>query len=440
MSQMTRPFSLLLITGGVLLIGLTACAPEARLREDPEDFREEVAQLQREIAENPGDAAPLRDLGAIYVRTKRPAEGYQYLEKAFSRDSDDPKTLFYLGVANERLGREQTARNLYQRYPQVPDDSRFRTLMKGRYEWLLRREVEEQMARLVQQEDTLAQDIQDHLVAVLPFAYQGGDQQYAPLGRGLGEMISVDLAQIDELQLVERVRIEALLDELQLAQSEYVDPETAPRAGRILGAGRLIGGAYSILDGENLQIETALAEVRREGASSNVERHSDALEQLFQLEKEIVFGVVDRLGIQLSAEERQEIERVPTQNLQAFLAYSRGLEAQAQGNFEAAAEAFQRAHELDPNFSQAAEQQETAQAMSSAAGSIDQVLTAAVRGTLPPSTINLINSRQQILSQSIGAGVVPGQNERQPGAESGSVDGDVQILRDPPPPPEGQNR
>lgn len=417
------------VLGSALLFGALGCSPEAQLREDPDDFREQVAQLQREIAENPDDPAPLRDLGAIYVRTKRPAEGHQYLQKAFSRDSDDPKTLFYLGVASERLGKEKTARRLYQRYPQVPDDSRFRTLMKGRYEWLLRREVEEQMAALVEQEDTLAQDVQEDVVAVLPFSFQGGGEQYAPLGRGLGEMISTDLAQIDGLQLVERVRIQALLDELELAQSEYVDPETAPRAGRFLGAGRLVSGAYSVLDGENLQVERALAEIQRDASMSDVERHSDALDQLFALEKEIVYGVVERLGIELSPQERKEIERVPTRNLQAFLAYSRGLEAEARGNFEAAAEAFRRAHELDPSFSQAEARQESAESMSVASGGLDRMLVAAVQGGLPPP-INLLNNRQRVMARSTGG---TGPEVRQPCAEAG-CSGEL-ILDDPPPPP-----
>lgn len=431
---MTRPTSLpLFIVGLVLTLLASGCAPQAQLREDPEDFREEVARLQREIAENPDDAEAFRDLGAIYVRTKRPSQGYKYLQKAFSRDSSDPKTMFYLGVASERLGRMQTAQQLYQRYPNVPDDSRFRTLMKGRYEWLLRQEVEAQMAQMVHEDSTLTGgNIGDRVVAVLPFSYQGSDEQYAPLGRGLGEMISVDLAQIDELQLVERLRIDALLKELKLSQSEYVDPATAPRAGRILGAGRLVGGAYSVLGEEDLRVETALAEVQQNAASSEIESHSDALEQLFALENEIVFEVAGRLGVELSPQEQAAIERVPTRNLQAFLAYSRGLEHEAQGNYEAAAEAFGRANELDPEFSEAAQKQETAQAMSVGGGEVSQALLSAARLEPAPPTTNLVQSRLRTLTTTVGGGVIGESDTRQPGAEAAEV-----ILEDPPPPPGG---
>ncbi|MFB6230029.1 MAG: CsgG/HfaB family protein [Salinibacter sp.] len=415
----------LLLAATVLIVGSLACAPQAKLREDPEDYQDEVARLQRKIAENPGDTEALRDLGVIYVRTKRAAKGHKYLRKAFAQDQDDPKTLFYLGIASERIGKRQTAQRLYARYADVPEDSRFRTLLRGRYEWLLRQEVRRKMEKLRAREDTLA--MSPNVVAVLPLAYQGDNQRYAPLSRGLSEMIAVDLAAIGELTLVERTRLQALLDELKLAQSKYVDPSTAPRVGQLLGAGRLVGGAFNVLDGETLRTDVTLAELGRAPERPDLKTRSGALEELFRLEREIVFGVVDRLGVELSPKERRQIERAPTRNLQAFLAYSRGLEAEARGNYGAAAEAFRRAHELDPDFSRAADKQEEAAGLSAAGGRTEQALLAAVRMGRPPRFIDLGRNRQRMQGLSLG---MPASEERQPAAEFNNV-----ILRDPPQPP-----
>jgi len=366
----------LLVAVTILVVGTMACAPQSRLQEDSQDFQEEVARLERKIAENPSDTRALRDLGAIHVRTKRTAKGHRYLRKAFTPDQNDPKTLFYLGIASERIGKRQTAQRLYAKYAGVPEDSRFRTLLRGRHEALVRREIRQKMSALMVQGKTL--DTFPNVVAVLPLIYQGDNERYASLGHGLSKIIAADLANVEEFTLVNRFRLQSLLDEIKLSQSEYINPSTAPRIGQLLGAGRVVVGTFNVSDNETLRIDLALVDPdETTGAVHNLKTYSEALNELFQLEQQVIFRVVDQLGAELSAGEREQIERMPTRNLQAFLAYSRGLAAEAQGNYKAAAQAFQRAQELDPGFSQAADKQEAAAGLSTAGEGTTQALQAA---------------------------------------------------------------
>ena len=293
---------------------------------------------------------------------------------------------------------------------------------------------------MMAREEELAAEIDARVVAVLPLAYQGGNDRYAPLGRGLSEMITVDLASIRRIRVVERVRLQALLDELELAQSDYVDPSSAPRVGRLLGAGRLVGGSYNVLGDDELRMDVALAELEQQAASPDFETRSGALDDLFELQKELVFRVIDRLGIELTPEEREAIESVPTRNLQAFLAYSRGLLEQDQGNYATAAEAFGRARQLDPGFSEAASREQTSENLGAAAGSPDQALIGAIRVSPPlptSSSIDLLNNRLQEISETVGAEFIPTQDARQPAAESSGVS--REPLADPPPPPAGSS-
>ena len=365
-----------LVAATILVVGAMACAPQSRLQEDSQDFQEEVARLERKIAENPSDTRALRDLGAIHVRTKRTAKGHRYLRKAFTPDQNDPKTLFYLGIASERIGKRQTAQRLYAKYADVPEDSRFRTLLRGRHEALVRREIRQKMSALMVQEKTL--NTFPNVVAVLPLIDQGDNERYASLGHGLSKIIAADLANVEEFTLVNRFRLQSLLDEIKLSQSEYINPSAAPRIGQLLGAGRVVVGTFNVSDNETLRIDLALVDSdETAGAVHNLKTYSGALNELFQLEQRVTFRVVDQLGAELSAGEREQIERMPTRNLQAFLAYSRGLAAEAQGNYEAAAQAFQQAQELDPGFSQAADKQEAAAGLSAAGEGTTQALQAA---------------------------------------------------------------
>ena len=87
---------------------------------------------------------------------------------------------------------------------------------------------------------------------------------------------------------------------------------------------------------------------------------SGELKQFFQLEKELAFSVIDHLGITLTKEERDEIKKVPTESVLAFLAYCEGLRLEDQGNYEEAAGRFREAHSQDPGFTQAQESEERA--------------------------------------------------------------------------------
>ncbi len=81
---------------------------------------------------------------------------------------------------------------------------------------------------------------------------------------------------------------------------------------------------------------------------------------LFRAQKAMTFGILRAAGIsldQLAPEVRARVERFATTNLDAFRAFSQGLDLKDQGRFIEAREAFRRAAELDPNFALAAEQQ-----------------------------------------------------------------------------------
>ncbi len=79
-------------------------------------------------------------------------------------------------------------------------------------------------------------------VAVLYFENKTGRSEFIPLQKGLALMLLTDLFKIRELQVVERIRIQALVEEMGLGASGMVDSQTTPRVGRLLGARLIIGG------------------------------------------------------------------------------------------------------------------------------------------------------------------------------------------------------
>jgi tetratricopeptide (TPR) repeat protein len=244
---------------------------------------------------------------------------------------------------------------------------------------------------------------------------------------------------VGRLQVVERVRLQALLDELELAQSDYVDSSTAPRVGRLLGAGRIVGGTYLVADDEELRLQVTLVDAATGEQVPQLENQRASLDELFDLQTRVTFSIVDQLGVELTAQERAAIEEVPTQSIQAFLAYSRGLREEDRGNYDLAAQYYQEAQQIDPNFEQARERQRKARSVESGGGSAQQALANESEEALAEGGegVDLVRYRQE----SMGA-VVPiwlGQEEventeRDPAQESETAE-EATTLDDPPKPP-----
>lgn len=110
---------------------------------------------------------------------------------------------------------------------------------------------------------------------------------------------------------------------------------------------------------QNYRLEGAVID-SRDARSLGVVTEAGTIDSLFRAQKAMTFGILRAAGISLDdlpPEVRARIERFATTNLDAFRAFSQGLELKDQGRFVEARELFRRAAELDPGFTLAAEQQ-----------------------------------------------------------------------------------
>lgn len=116
------------------------------------------------------------------------------------------------------------------------------------------------------------------------------------------------------------------------------------------------GGAAA----QGFSLEGAVIDSRTSRSLGVISERGD-INALFRAQKAMTFGILRSAGIsleQLPPEVRSRIERFATTNLEAFRAFSAGLDLKDQGKFVEAKTQFARAAELDPNFALAAEQQQ----------------------------------------------------------------------------------
>ena len=188
-------------------------------------------------------------------------------------------------------------------------------------------------------------------VAVLPFRVDAVDPALAPLGFGLAELLMSDLARSSRLQVVDRLRIHALLREIALANDGVVELGTGAREGLLVGAQHLVMGSVS--QATDPDVLVALDLVRTlDGSLSPVVAGSTSVDDILDAETELALSLFEALGVTLTPAEREAVVRRPTRDLAALLAFSRGAEAEAEGRILDAIDGYRRAIEVDPAFSE----------------------------------------------------------------------------------------
>ena len=330
-----------------------------------------IAQLEEAQRTRPVSFEVNRALGIRYYKAGRYDEARLALERASGLEPNDGTTALYLGLTSEETGDLATAKRAYSTYLAVGRISRVRSQLESRLAALTRREIAAEAKRVVQEERALAATPgTPATVAVLPLRFSGSDSSLRPLERGLAELLTTDLARSSRLTVLERARVQAVLDELALQQSGQTDSTSNVRAGRLLRAGRLVQGSILQVDSAQLRVDAAVVDVPT-AQVHGVAQGADQLEQLFALEKRLALDLFDQLGVTLTVAERNAIEERPTRSLAAFLAFSRGLAAEDEGRYDDASRFYRDAARIDPGFGAAAARSREA----------SSVLTGARQGT-----------------------------------------------------------
>jgi tetratricopeptide (TPR) repeat protein len=357
----------------LFVLSLAACTSGATGRS--------IASLEAAQRAEPDSFAVNRNLGIGYYRAGRYAEARAALRTAAQREPRDGTTALYLGLAAEELGDLAAAKRAYSTYLSVGRTSRVRMQLQSHLAALTRRELAEEAKHAVREERALgAVAGPPTTVAVLPLRYTGSDSSLRPLERGLAELLTTDLARSKQPDVLERARIQAVLDELALQHSGQTDAATNVRVGRLVRAGRLVQGSIFQLDSSQLRVDAAVVDVGTTKVSG-VAQAADQMEQLFALEKRIALDLFDQLGVRLTVAERNEIEQRPTRSLAAFLAYSRGLTAEDEGRYDDAGRFYRDAVRLDPDFGAAFQKNRDAKALVTGARMSTQAIEGGLDGT-----------------------------------------------------------
>ncbi len=182
-------------------------------------------------------------------------------------------------------------------------------------------------------------------VAVLPFINVTGDKEQDYLARGLTDDLITQLSKVAGLFVIARHSATAAADESGAVQSA---------AGK-LGVQYIIEGSLQRA-GINLRINVKLLDAMS-GLSLWAERYDRQITDLFAVQDDVIGKIISALEVRISDGERDQIERIPTDNLEAYDYYMRAEQQGASyGNVQTYRQAlsyYQKAIDLDPRFADA---------------------------------------------------------------------------------------
>ena len=201
-------------------------------------------------------------------------------------------------------------------------------------------------------------------IAVLPFnnggSYGQSKEDFDALERGIAGMMISELAQNPAARLVEREQVQRLVDEQNLGAQGRVDPQSAAKVGKLVGARYIVLGTfidfYSDFRVDVRLVNTETGEI--------VKTESDRMqrEHLFDLIRNVATRLMKDANLpalQRGASNEQRMNRqVPTE---ALTYYSRALLYQDRGQKDKAVEMFNRALVIFPDYAEAQEGLQRAQ-------------------------------------------------------------------------------
>ncbi len=194
-------------------------------------------------------------------------------------------------------------------------------------------------------------------IAVFPFnnggSYGQGKEDFDALERGIAGMMISELAQNPAARVVERQEIQRLLDEQNLSAQNRVDPQTAAKVGKLVGARYVVAGTFIDFYGD-FRVDVRLVNVET-GEIVKTESERMQRDHMF----DIIRNVAARLmkdaslpALQRPASDQRMSRQVPTE---ALTYYSRALLFHDRGQKDKAVEMYTRALAIFPDYTEAQE-------------------------------------------------------------------------------------
>lgn len=184
-------------------------------------------------------------------------------------------------------------------------------------------------------------------------SYGQDAEDFEALRVGLQQILMTELARNPAMRVVERSQLNALIAEQDLGAAGRVDPETAARVGRIVGAKFMVLGGFVDWFGD-FRLDARIVDCETTEIIISIGLR-ERREELYQLIVDLTGRLTNDVNLpslDIEAELEEQAREIPVDALTLF---SRAVFFEDRGDSERAKEFYTRARNVFPDYTEAAE-------------------------------------------------------------------------------------
>jgi len=176
----------------------------------------------------------------------RDAEATQALERVRTLAPGETLVPYYQGLIALKREDNATALNLLQQYTREdPEGAAARDVPKT-MTLLSSAQLQQEVAAAVAREsEVVSTPPEPGSIAVQAFVNKGNDA-YRAMAKGLAAMVIADLSKVPGLKVLEREKVQLLVNEAKLGDSGLADTASAVRSGRLMRAEKVVVGNFEV--------------------------------------------------------------------------------------------------------------------------------------------------------------------------------------------------
>ena len=316
---------------------------------EQEEFDTAIPYFEAAIDSGVNIADAHRELGITYYKKEMAQQAANHLRIAVSNNRKDSRATFFLAIALEKNGDFDEALDTYRKFITLNSSQSIRQDIRSRLALIKDKRDNQIVQEVVAEELGVSfNKVQDNRIVVHYLEVTPGSVDPIALQKSLTGLLISDLAKVDQHNIVRRNLLQKLINVIDLDQDAVLNTKNVKRIGHLLHAKHVVSGKIEeSSDGvfrSNLFLNNIDSnEVQPVGTP---EEEND----LFELQKVLVFGILESLGIQPVGTLKKALLKKETENMSALILFGQGLDSVDRSDYTTAAKLFRDALSEDPNF------------------------------------------------------------------------------------------